>query len=61
MGAYLSEPVTNTVTEEGDSQKLEYGASSMQGWRVSQEVCIILLCSIQIIHSFNNLRMLIVQ
>ena len=44
MGAYLSEPVTNTVTEEGDSQKLEYGASSMQGWRVSQEVCIILLC-----------------
>ncbi|KAF7273897.1 putative protein phosphatase CG10417 [Rhynchophorus ferrugineus] len=37
MGSYLSEPITkkNSVDEEND--KLIYGASSMQGWRESQE------------------------
>jgi len=39
MGAYLSHPITKTEPEDGKGNRLEYGASSMQGWRVSQEVC----------------------
>lgn len=38
MGAYLSEPVTEKVSSDEASEKLECGASSMQGWRVNQEV-----------------------
>ena len=38
MGAYLSEPVLEKHSEDGDSQFLSFGSSSMQGWRVSQEV-----------------------
>ncbi|GBP24772.1 Probable protein phosphatase CG10417 [Eumeta japonica] len=37
MGAYLSEPVTEKISNDETSEKLEYGASSMQGWRVNQE------------------------
>ncbi|CAL8147541.1 unnamed protein product [Orchesella dallaii] len=37
MGAYLSEPMTAKETEEGEGNKLKFGACSMQGWRVSQE------------------------
>ena len=38
MGAYLSKPITEKETEEGYGNRLSYGASCMQGWRVSQEV-----------------------
>lgn len=38
MGAYLSEPVTEKVSSDEANDKLECGASSMQGWRVNQEV-----------------------
>lgn len=38
MGAYLSEPVTEKVSTDGESHRVKFGASSMQGWRVSQEV-----------------------
>lgn len=38
MGAYLSEPVTEKVSSDESNEKLECGASSMQGWRVNQEV-----------------------
>lgn len=38
MGAYLSEPVTDKISSDDDGDRLRYGASSMQGWRVSQEV-----------------------
>ena len=38
MGAYLSEPVLDKHSSDESSQCLSYGASSMQGWRVSQEV-----------------------
>jgi len=38
MGAYLSRPETAKVSENGEGNKLRYGASCMQGWRVSQEV-----------------------
>ncbi|XP_076368076.1 protein phosphatase 1G [Tachypleus tridentatus] len=37
MGAYLSEPVTEKISTNETSPRLSYGASSMQGWRVSQE------------------------
>ncbi|KAI5636326.1 protein phosphatase 2C domain-containing protein [Phthorimaea operculella] len=37
MGAYLSEPVTEKVSSDESNDKLECGASSMQGWRVNQE------------------------
>ena len=43
MGAYLSEPVVDKVSENEDSPHLAVGASSMQGWRVSQEVSTCLL------------------
>lgn len=38
MGAYLSEPMTDKQSEEGEGNKVKFGACSMQGWRVSQEV-----------------------
>ena len=37
MGAYLSAPVVDKVTEDGLSDKFVYGAASMQGWRKHQE------------------------
>jgi len=37
MGAYLSEPVLEKHSSDEENVKLSYGASSMQGWRVSQE------------------------
>lgn len=38
MGSYLSEPITEKSSVDETSDKLNCGASSMQGWRVSQEV-----------------------
>lgn len=38
MGAYLSEPVLEKHSSDQDGEYLAFGASSMQGWRVSQEV-----------------------
>lgn len=37
MGAYLSDPVTTKESEQGQSKRMNYSASSMQGWRQSQE------------------------
>jgi len=42
MGAYLSEPIKEKESTGEEGEHLAYGASSMQGWRVSQEV---LVCS----------------
>lgn len=38
MGAYLSEPITEKVSSDQLGKDIAYGASSMQGWRLSQEV-----------------------
>lgn len=38
MGAYLSEPITEKVSSDHGGERLKCGASSMQGWRTSQEV-----------------------
>eukprot|EP00890_Picochlorum_soloecismus_P005406 jgi/Picsp_1/5867/NSC_03225-R1_protein phosphatase 2c len=37
MGQYLSHPVTTKESGSGENGSLEYGFSSMQGWRVSME------------------------
>ncbi|XP_058055913.1 probable protein phosphatase CG10417 isoform X2 [Anopheles bellator] len=37
MGAYLSEPVTTKESSDESNDFLVSGASSMQGWRISQE------------------------
>lgn len=38
MGAYLSEPITEKISTDEVSDRLSCGSSSMQGWRVNQEV-----------------------
>jgi len=38
MGAYLSKPICEKESEDKESDVLSYGASAMQGWRLSQEV-----------------------
>lgn len=38
MGSYSSKPTTETVDEKGGNEILSFGASSMQGWRMTQEV-----------------------
>ena len=38
MGAYLSEPVLDKHSTDENCEFLSHGSSSMQGWRVSQEV-----------------------
>jgi len=35
MGQMLSAPVTDKHTSSGENGRLKYGASAMQGWRVS--------------------------
>ncbi|VDK66552.1 unnamed protein product [Onchocerca ochengi] len=37
MGAYLSKPVTEKVSECGGNERICYAATSMQGWRINQE------------------------
>ena len=37
MGAYLSSPVCEKDTIEDSNNQLAFAASSMQGWRMSQE------------------------
>ncbi|KFD50769.1 hypothetical protein M513_08310, partial [Trichuris suis] len=37
MGAYLTSPNTEKVSEQGKGNFVKYGAVSMQGWRISQE------------------------
>uniref|UniRef100_A0A915PUD6 protein-serine/threonine phosphatase n=1 Tax=Setaria digitata TaxID=48799 RepID=A0A915PUD6_9BILA len=37
MGAYLSKPITEKVSECGSNERIRYAATSMQGWRINQE------------------------
>lgn len=43
MGAYKSKPNTEELSEEGHNDYISFGASSMQGWRMDQEVNICLV------------------
>lgn len=38
MGAYLSTPCTKKDSSDEKNDLLNCGASSMQGWRINQEV-----------------------
>ena len=38
MGAYLSQPVTTKETSTEENDNFWVASTSMQGWRVSQEV-----------------------
>jgi len=48
MGAYLSQPITEKHSSDVRDSRLKCGASSMQGWRVSQEVSRVFSCLIQL-------------
>ncbi|KAI1381053.1 PP2C-domain-containing protein [Hypoxylon crocopeplum] len=37
MGQTLSEPVIDKISDRGDDDRLLYGVSAMQGWRISME------------------------
>ncbi|KAK9843641.1 hypothetical protein WJX81_000782 [Elliptochloris bilobata] len=37
MGAYLSAPVTDKDTSEGENEQFQYGVCAMQGWRTEME------------------------
>ncbi|EFN51823.1 hypothetical protein CHLNCDRAFT_59087, partial [Chlorella variabilis] len=37
MGAYLSSPVRDKETEEGENDSFKYGIAAMQGWRTDME------------------------
>lgn len=37
MGNFLNSPIINKDTEDGVANKMNYGVSSMQGWRASME------------------------
>lgn len=37
MGSYLAKPITDKISSDEANHRLVVGASSMQGWRVSQE------------------------
>ncbi|KAM0198312.1 hypothetical protein ACHAPI_004268 [Fusarium lateritium] len=37
MGQTLSEPVVEKTSETGEDERLIYGVSAMQGWRISME------------------------
>ena len=53
MGAYLSNPITEKIVEDGLSRNLKFGASSMQGWRISQEVFYFILFFKFLLSIFN--------
>jgi len=37
MGQTLSEPVVDKISDKGEDERLIYGVSAMQGWRISME------------------------
>ena len=57
MGAYLSSPICEKDTLEGSNDQLAFAASSMQGWRMSQEVTFRQCLRSALICFFNRSRM----
>ncbi|KAA8916908.1 hypothetical protein TRICI_001027 [Trichomonascus ciferrii] len=37
MGQVLSQPIVEKASSQGEDERLVYGLSSMQGWRLSME------------------------
>lgn len=46
MGAYLNKPIIEKEKEEGSGNGLSYACTTMQGWRVNQEVWILKMLNI---------------
>ena len=38
MGAYLSQPITEKESTDGEDARFKYGTTAMQGWRTNMEV-----------------------
>jgi hypothetical protein len=38
MGAYLSQPITDKESTDGEDGRFKYGTTAMQGWRTNMEV-----------------------
>lgn len=38
MGAFRSKPIVDKVSQDEENDKLRCASSTMQGWRVTQEV-----------------------
>ena len=38
MGAYLSQPITDKESSDGEDKRFKYGTTAMQGWRTNMEV-----------------------
>ena len=38
MGAYLSQPITDKESSDGEDARFKYGTTAMQGWRTNMEV-----------------------
>ena len=38
MGAYLSQPITDKESSDGEDVRFKYGTTAMQGWRTNMEV-----------------------
>jgi len=38
MGAYLSQPITDKESSDGEDGRFKYGTTAMQGWRTNMEV-----------------------
>ena len=38
MGAYLSQPITDKDSSDGEDTRFKYGTTAMQGWRTNMEV-----------------------
>ena len=47
MGPYLSTPIRDKETETGQGNRFRYAATSMQGWRNSQEDAHVAKCDLE--------------
>ena len=59
MGVYMSQPCREKVSDDQEGSTLSFGASSMQGWRKTQEVlsplCYsLILIELQMFHRFRQ-------
>jgi len=46
MGTYLDNPITEKVSEDMEDDTLVCGVSSMQGWRIRQEVMLYIIAQL---------------
>jgi len=54
MGIYLSTPKTEKFSGDGESERLRYGLSSMQGWRATMEDAVSNHCKSCLFYKSND-------